>query len=332
MFDEIIGNQDIKVKLESSLKNKTLSNTMLFSGPQGIGKNLFALHLAAQLMHPDDPNGLLKIKSNNHPDLHIYEPEGKTAHHTIGSIRDLIEQIFLAPFESKAKVFIINDADRMAPFSSNALLKTLEEPTFDSYIILITSKPEYILPTIQSRCFKMRFSKIEDEKIYRYLIEKQNKNESDAKIITKLSDGCIGKALTLVSDPTYFKKKEFLISILSKEKIHNFYDLSDNLVKLEELFQDKENDENSSLFKDIDMLIDNVTLWFRDLCLLKENGDEKHLHFPKELSSLAQNRYESIKSLDSILRAIEEMKLALFRNIKLKHALENFFININFII
>ena len=66
----------------------------------------------------------------------------------------------MAPFEAKAKVFIIKDADRMLPPSANALLKTLEEPTYDSYIIMTTSNLDEILPTIASRCFKINFSSI----------------------------------------------------------------------------------------------------------------------------------------------------------------------------
>src|SRR3989304_6614260 len=133
-FDDIIGNDLIKDKLKGSLENNTISNTILFSGPEAVGKSLFATVLAGRLMHPEediDPSALKKIQANNHPDLHIYEPEGKTSHHSIASIRNLVEQVFMAPFEAKAKIFIIKDAHRMLIPSANALLKTLEEPTLD---------------------------------------------------------------------------------------------------------------------------------------------------------------------------------------------------------
>ena len=111
-------------------------------------------------MHPEtdiDPKALIKIETNNHPDLHVYEPEGKTYHHSIASIRNLIGQVYMAPFEAEAKVFIIKDAHRMLKSSANALLKTLEEPTLDSFIILTSSKADDIIPTITSRCFRINF-------------------------------------------------------------------------------------------------------------------------------------------------------------------------------
>ncbi|MBF5058662.1 hypothetical protein [Candidatus Neptunochlamydia vexilliferae] len=73
----------------------------------------------------------------------------------IEAIRTLIEEANLPPFESERKVFIIHEADRMLPSSSNALLKTLEEPPSFVTIILISAHPEALLPTITSRCFQV---------------------------------------------------------------------------------------------------------------------------------------------------------------------------------
>ena len=71
--------------------------------------------------------------------------------------REMCEKVYMAPFEAKWKIFIIEDAERMLPTSANALLKTFEEPAPNSVIILISDHPERLLPTVLSRCRKVHF-------------------------------------------------------------------------------------------------------------------------------------------------------------------------------
>lgn len=92
-----------------------------------------------------------------HPDLREYFPEGKTGIHSIQTIRQLTNEVAFVPYQAKCKLFIIYDADRMLPTSSNALLKTLEEPAARTVILLLTTHPERLLPTILSRCQKIAF-------------------------------------------------------------------------------------------------------------------------------------------------------------------------------
>ncbi len=96
---------------------------------------------------------LLTTDKKEPPDLRHLYPEGKSRRHPIEAIRTLIEEANLLPFESERKVFIIHEAERMLPSSSNALLKTLEEPPSFVTIILISAQPEALLPTVASRCF-----------------------------------------------------------------------------------------------------------------------------------------------------------------------------------
>lgn len=81
-----------------------------------------------------------------------YRPEGKIALHTVERMRELKEEVYLPPYQGERKVFVLYEADRMWPQSSNALLKTFEEPSSTSYLVLTTSRREKILPTILSRC------------------------------------------------------------------------------------------------------------------------------------------------------------------------------------
>ena len=78
MFDKIIGNELIKQNLLKAIESNSLANTLLFSGPDGIGKSLFAKVIAAKVMYDKiDHNNLKKIENNSHSDLHVIMPEGK---------------------------------------------------------------------------------------------------------------------------------------------------------------------------------------------------------------------------------------------------------------
>ncbi len=99
-----------------------------------------------------------KIAAGNHPDLHIFRPEGKSGMHPMASIRQLLDEIYMPPFEGPCKIFILYGAERMLPSSSNALLKTLEEPLENTFFILISDEPDALLPTIRSRCRTVLFA------------------------------------------------------------------------------------------------------------------------------------------------------------------------------
>ncbi len=140
MFSHLIGNEAAKRHLEQMLAHQTLPSVLLFHGPEGVGKSLFARTLAERL-----------VKKSG-ADLHIYIPETL---HTIESMRKLIQEAAMPPFESEHKVFIIEEAEKMQAPAANALLKTLEEPLADTFIFLVASELEQLLPTIVSRCRKV---------------------------------------------------------------------------------------------------------------------------------------------------------------------------------
>ena len=89
----------------------------------------------------------------------------------VDAVRDLEREAYFRPFEAPARVFIIEDADKMNDAASNALLKTLEEPASTSYIFLISSRPDSMLQTIQSRCQVIRFACLEAREIEEYLLK-----------------------------------------------------------------------------------------------------------------------------------------------------------------
>lgn len=149
-IDELSGNSLVKKHLKQLLEKPP--HCLLFEGPKGSGKGDFAEAFAREL---------LQTTKKDPPDLRFLYPEGKGNHHPIHSIKQFIEETQLPPFEASRKVFIIQEADRMLPTSSNALLKTLEEPVSEVTIILLSSHTEALLPTVTSRCFRIPFDKQE---------------------------------------------------------------------------------------------------------------------------------------------------------------------------
>lgn len=151
-IDDVSSDPTVKTHLKKLLEKTP--HCLLFEGPKGSGKNDLADAFAREL---------LKTTKKDPPDLRHLYPEGKGNHHPIHVIRQFIDETQLPPFEAGRKVFIIHEADRMLPTSSNALLKTLEEPVSAVTIILITSHPEALLPTVTSRCFRIPFKQLEPE-------------------------------------------------------------------------------------------------------------------------------------------------------------------------
>jgi DNA polymerase-3 subunit delta' len=156
--------------LQRSLERSRLAHAYLFSGHDLQTLESVALTLAKTLEceNPERRNGMAvdccdrcatchKIEHQNHPDVHLARPESKSRIITVAQVRELMREIQLKPKEAAHKVMIIVAADRLRLESANAFLKTLEEPPPGSTIILLTTDPQKVLPTLVSRCLRLSF-------------------------------------------------------------------------------------------------------------------------------------------------------------------------------
>src|SRR5256886_16446915 len=194
MFSRLIGNEEVKDALRHLLARGRLPGSLLFTGEAGIGKKLFALELAKALncrnrvgvQACDECSSCKRIsrstfppfgKDNDdkermiwseHADVAMVRPFKQIIR--VKPMRELEREANFRPFEGAARVFIVEDADTMNDQAANALLKTLEEPPPTSHLILTTSNPTALLPTIRSRCQTIRFAPIETEKVEQFLI------------------------------------------------------------------------------------------------------------------------------------------------------------------
>jgi DNA polymerase-3 subunit delta' len=98
-----------------------------------------------------------RVADDNHPDVHWIRPESKSRVIVIDQMRELMREIHLKPNEGGYKVAVIEAADRLNPQAANAFLKTLEEPPPRSVLMLLTTEPQRILETVQSRCLRLNF-------------------------------------------------------------------------------------------------------------------------------------------------------------------------------
>lgn len=246
-FKDIIGQEKAVSILQRTIQRGRIPSSYLFAGESGIGKKCAAITLAKavnclkivdsqslQVDSCDECSSCRKLDAGVHPDYLLVLPKGGQIR--IEEIRSIDDRLFLKPFEGRKKVVIIDDADTMNVFASNAFLKTLEEPPKDSIIILISSKLDNLPDTIRSRCSKINFTPLDDEAC-RNVIQKaigQNEKLSDEiSTLIRLSLGRPGLVISgdLLEDRTWFidllksmllSRKDVWASREDMEKWHNF--------------------------------------------------------------------------------------------------------------
>jgi DNA polymerase-3 subunit delta' len=210
-FRDVIGHRRLLDLLARAVARESLPPSLILSGPDGIGKRLVAV-AAAQALNctnrgwapdagsssgPIDACGTcsscLRIARGTHPDVVIVEP-GDNGNIRIEQIREVIDQAAYRPFEGTRRVVIIDEADALMPQAQNALLKTLEEPPSSSVFILVTSRPDALLPTVVSRCPKLRFRPLDAGDVAAAMMTR-GRSEKEARAVAALADGSIGRAL-----------------------------------------------------------------------------------------------------------------------------------------
>ena len=208
-FDELYGQEHIATTLKNSVAAGSFSHAYLFYGPRGTGKTSAAriLAKAVNCEHNVDgnPDGKCEkcklIEAGKTVDI----IEIDAASHTqVDNIREvIIEKANFAPTSLKYKIYIIDEAHMLSKSSFNALLKTLEEPPEHAIFILATTEINKIIPTIQSRCQRFDFRRIDDASMLKRLgfIAREEKIDIDDKsiqMIVRASEGGFRDAISLL--------------------------------------------------------------------------------------------------------------------------------------
>lgn len=330
----IIGHDNIKTILQKNMAGAGVGHAFLFFGPEKVGKTYLAKLFAQSLIcenynKPNLPEDAVvpcgqcsackQFERGVYPEIDHLErelkekSEEKKANITVAQVRELIDKINMHSFSNSYKIVIVPEAETFGIEASNALLKTLEEPTEKTVIILIAKTKELILPTVQSRCQLIKFSPIKRDDIYDYLIA-SDANREEAIELAALSQGRPTVAIKLLRDTEYrmkcFNDSAAWLEVLSTGGVGRFK-FSEKYFKAE-----PSDDEIIESFQQLSSVV-------RDLLLIKTyqpdliaNQKER-----KRLETLAQKYSET--ELCRLLTAIERAKKLIWQNISPRLVMES---------
>ncbi len=199
-FDTVWGQPSACSVLSRNIRLNRVASAYLLSGPSGLGKTLSAGIFARALLcesRDELPCGLCRsckmLSGESHPDFVHIAPDGAMI--KIGQARALISSLSMKSYCGKRKVCVMESAEKMNRETANSLLKTLEEPPPDTVLILVSSNPSALLPTIISRCRGVRFVPMRPEKLAEMLESKNSFSSEEALRAANLAEGCPGRAL-----------------------------------------------------------------------------------------------------------------------------------------
>ena len=245
-FREVTGHRSLLTLVSRAIAHDSLPPSLIFSGPEGVGKCRVAVAVAAalncqapvraqreavaaglstrggagreraaaSLEMPEtsdlsDLSGMLdqleidacgicpvcrRIGRGVHADVMMIVP-GDTGAIKIDQIREATERAAYRPFEGRRRVVIIDDADALVIEAQNALLKTLEEPPSTSVFVLVSARPDMLVPTVRSRCQRLQFGRLTAAEVAALLMRAHGYNEENARAAAAAADGSVGRAL-----------------------------------------------------------------------------------------------------------------------------------------
>lgn len=348
-LDNFLGNRRIVEILKRAIALDRLPHAMIFAGPAGIGKCTLAL-LIAQVLNCLSPlnhsacgecssckkiSATLKsrtlqcltakgdgfcgtcsncrLRMQQHPDIRLIEPEKTTI--SIDQIRELIDEVAFQPFEARYRLAVLDPADQMKIEAQNSLLKTLEEPSSRTVIILATTAPYMLLETIRSRARMLQFGEIPQDEIERYLISRRKMTAQDARLAAALSGGSLATAITF--------------------DIHMYREIRDQALQFVTLLLKGKDFKDASILagqvsKDKQAFItwiDAVTALLRDIyyaAIAPDRIGQRDLREKLDEIARATSRSALVSAIDSVRKLKGELQF----NINRQLALESLFLSV----
>ena len=331
---QVVGQGRALQILETSLATGRLSHAYLFAGSPHVGKTTLSLDLARAVNCVSSESAppcqeclqCRRIARGHHADVRLIglrrQEEGASRRREIGiaEVRSVTNQSHLKPYEGASRVFIFEDAETLSEEAANALLKTLEEPPPQTLLILLTSQEDRLLPTIRSRCSRIELSPMAEEPLVRYLEEDHKVESQKARLLARLSKGCLGWALTALEDPLSLERRttelDRLIGLLGATVEQRFHAASDVA---------------SLYYRDREEALETLDIWlswWRDLLVLREAGPEwvynqdyadkleewKQAYAPGQIVGFISAMAKTLEALNSNVNArlgLEALMLAL---------------------
>ena len=324
-FSDLEQQRAVAEQLQRSLKNGRLAHAYLFVGGAGSGKRAMAKALAKALNcskkeHDscDACDSCRRIENDEHPDIYWLRPESKSRRIRVDQVREFESKANLRSSMGRMKVGVILDADCLTEEASNAFLKTLEEPPAQTIILLLSTQPQRLLPTILSRCLKISFGPVtdQDEAAWRGrldpVLEEFAGNASSRTV----------KSYRLLAGITaLLQQTRESIRQAAETEMEGYENL--DVEALEELEEQMAARVEGEYRAERERLLEELYVWFADVLLAVEGADEKLLARPASGATtrrVAQGL--NWEQASANVEAIEQIREALSRNINEPLALE----------
>lgn len=246
-LDDLRGQDQAVTVLGRAIATGRVPHAYLFEGPPGVGKRAAAIGLALALncdQRGADATGrpgedaptacgacesCRRIDSAIHPDVVTFVADGPQI--LIEQAQEIVSLGQRAPHEARARVVILDDADRLNVNAANCLLKTLEEPWAGNHLVLCTSAPERLLGTIRSRTQRVRFRAVPTS-ILLELGAARGLDRARAELAAVVADGCVARFLELAADSEDEGAREAVGALLRAARGRGIAPILDTAVEL----------------------------------------------------------------------------------------------------
>lgn len=266
----VYGHTWVQQMLQDVVLSGRTSHAYLFAGPDQIGKTTLAKAFAQAITCESTVAGdglgacgqcraCRLAAEGGHPDHRFIEPSNGQI--KIEAIRNLIREANLSPVEGKYKVFIIQSFDRSNPSAANALLKTLEEPSETTRILLTSSQAVSLLPTITSRCQVLHLRPVPVRDVSTHLQANWGMAAERADLLANLSGGRIGWAIQLGTQPELWQVHE--------QRLDNIKELVQKDVVERMAYAGK-----LATASDVEETLREWLVWWRDVLVVQRGCDE----------------------------------------------------------
>lgn len=318
MLQEIIGQNLALHQLDQYRLNNRVPQSLLFTGPENVGKSTLATRFVQELLAENAPDVSVVqrlVLEQKHPDLFWIKPDADAASSTlkVEQVRMLTQALALKPVQSNYRVAVIEQADGMTDGAGNALLKTLEEPNPSSVLIVLANSPESVLPTLVSRCQQVRLSTVALGNIEQTLVVR-GVSYDHAQLLASLSHGKIGWALRAAEQPDILQTKQqqadVLLELLQASYTHRLL-LCEKLAK----------EENRTSAQ---VLLQAWWLVLNDLAKLTVDRAGLLAHADRVEQLLACASKLSLASVQNALSLCLQAQTQLFQKANLRLVLESF--------
>ncbi len=289
-FDKIYGHENIKSVLKNSISTSRVGHAYIFEGQSGVGRFSAALAFAKAILcensNSGEPCGVCKsclmAERKTHPDIRIisnelYDEGASSSDILVGTIREMKKEIYIKPFYSERKIYIVPKADTINETAQNSLLKVFEEPPPYCTVILIAENTNAFLPTILSRAVNLKFNALSKETVESYLKDNFSASDTTIKTISAMSDGSIGGAISLMEDNEAQNNRDTIIKALCSLSFSSGKSLYEAINTLK------------GFSHNTNFMMKTITMWFRDCLYFKEGGSIVNLDKQDELRKFCQN-------------------------------------------